>query len=98
MFHLNFIGMKKFVIERELPGAGKLSRKELKAIAFKSCEVVEGLGSPYHWIQTFVADDKLYCVHIAPDEETVRRHAEIAGFPVNRVTEVKEIIDPATGG
>jgi len=88
--------MKKYVIERVLPGAGKLSQNELRSISQKSCEVVEGLNTPYHWIQTFVTDDKMYCVHIAPDEETVRRHAEIAGFPINKVTEVKGIIDPTT--
>jgi hypothetical protein len=88
--------MKKFVIERNLPGAGKLSPEELKAISQKSCEVVDGLDAAYHWIQTFVTDDKMYCVHIAPDENTVRQHAEIAGFPVNHVEEVKTIIDPTT--
>jgi hypothetical protein len=88
--------MKKFVIERELPGAGKLSQEELKAISLTSCEVVDGLEASYHWLQTYVTDDKMYCVHIAPDEKTVRRHAEIAGFPINKVSEVKGIIDPTT--
>jgi hypothetical protein len=88
--------MKKYVIERELPGAGKLSQEELRAISLKSCEVVEGLETPYHWIQTFVTEDKMYCVHIAPDEQTICKHAENAGFPINKVSEVKGIIDPAS--
>lgn len=88
--------MKKFIIERELPGAGKLSAAELKAIAQKSCNVVDNLDKPYHWIQTFVTDNKLYCVHIAPDKETVLEHAKQGGFPANSVSEVKSIMDPTT--
>jgi hypothetical protein len=88
--------MKKFIIERELPGAGKLSAAELKAIAQKSCAVVDNLDKPYHWIQTFVTDNKLYCVHIAPDAETVIEHAKQGGFPANSVSEVKSIMDPTT--
>lgn len=88
--------MKKFVIERELPGAGNLSAEELKAIAQTSCNVVNNLEVPYHWVQSFVTDDKMYCVHIAPDAETVRLHAEQGGFPVNKISEVKTIIDPTT--
>ncbi len=86
--------MKKFIIEREIPNAGQLSREELAAITAKSCNVVQDMGKPYHWIQTYVADDKLYCVHIAEDEATVREHAERGGFPANRIMEVHEIIDP----
>lgn len=88
--------MKKFVIERELPGAGNLSAEELKAIAQTSCNVVNNLEAPYHWVQSFVTDDKMYCVHIAPDAETVRLHAEQGGFPANKISEVKTIIDPTT--
>jgi len=88
--------MKKFIIERDLPGAGKLTSAELKSIAIKSCEVVDGLDAPYHWIQTFVTDNKLFCVHIAPDRETVVEHAIQGGFPANSIVEVRSIIDPAT--
>jgi hypothetical protein len=88
--------MKKFIIERDLPGAGKLTAKELKAIAEKSCSVVNNLEEPYHWIQTFVTDNKLYCVHIAPDKETVMEHARQGGFPVDHIAEVKSIMDPTT--
>ncbi len=88
--------MKKFIIERELPGAGQLSPGELKAISLKSCEVVSGLGKPYHWIESYVTENKIYCVHIAPDEATIREHAKRGGFPANSVEEVKAIIDPTT--
>lgn len=88
--------MKKFIIERELPGAGKLTPSELKAIATKSCEVVDNLEAQYHWIQTFVTDNKLYCVHIAPDSETVLEHARQGGFPADKVSEVRSIMDPTT--
>lgn len=90
--------MKKFIIERNLPGAGKLSKDELTAISQKSCQVVDGLGKPYHWIQSFVTDDKIFCVHIAEDEETIRQHAEQGGFPADNVFEVHEVIDPTTAG
>lgn len=88
--------MKKFIIERNLPGAGNLSQSELKAIATKSCEVVNNLETPYHWIETFVTDNKLYCVHIAPDKETVAEHARLGGFPVDSIAEVKFTMDPTT--
>jgi len=88
--------MKKFIIEREVPGAGKLTQEELQAIAEKSCDVVNGLGKPYHWLETFVTDNKLYCVHIAPDQETVIEHAKRGGFPANKVSEVKSMMDPTT--
>jgi len=88
--------MKKFIIERELPAAGKLTPSELKAIAAKSCEVVGHLDAQYHWIQTFVTDNKLYCVHIAPDRETVLEHARQGGFPADSVSEVRSIMDPTT--
>ena len=88
--------MKKFVVERNMPGAGNLSAEELQAISQTSCEVLNKLGKPYHWIQSFIAEDKIYCIHIAEDEETIREHARLGNFPVNRVTEVKTIIDPLT--
>jgi hypothetical protein len=88
--------MKKFVIERNLPGAGNLSSEELQAISQTSCEVVGQIGKPYHWIQSFVTDDKIYCIHIAESEEVVREHARMGKFPINTVSEVKAIIDPLT--
>ncbi len=88
--------MKKFVIERILPGAGNLSPAELQEIARTSCSVVSQLGKPYHWIQSFVTEDKIYCIHIAESEELIREHARLGGFPVNSVSEVKAVIDPMT--
>jgi Protein of unknown function (DUF4242) len=88
--------MKKFVIERILPGAGTLSAEELQSIAETSCEVVNQIGKPYHWIQSFVTGDKIYCIHIAESEEVVREHARLCKFPVNTVAEVKAVIDPLT--
>lgn len=88
--------MKKFVIERSLPGAGNLTPEELQEISRTSCEVVSKMGKPYHWIQSFVTDDKIYCIHIAESEEVVREHARQGNFPVNKVSEVKAIIDPLT--
>ncbi len=88
--------MPRFVIERNVPGAGKLSKAELVAISQKSCGVLNELGPRIQWIQSYVVDDRIYCVYIAPDEATVRRHAEMGGFPANRVSEVRAIIDPTT--
>jgi hypothetical protein len=88
--------MKKFLIERNLPGAGNLTPQELENIARASCEVVCQLGRPYHWIQTFVTQDKLYCIHIAENEELVREHARLGNFPINTISEVKTVIDPLT--
>jgi hypothetical protein len=88
--------MKKFVIERNLPGAGNLSPEELQAIAQTSCEAIDQLGKPYHWIQSFVTDDKIYCIHIAESEEVAREHARLGKFPINTVSEVRTIIDPLT--
>jgi hypothetical protein len=88
--------MKKFIVERVLPGAGKLTPEELKAIAQKSCEVLNGMDQPYHWVQTFVTDNKLYCVHIAPDRETVLEHARRGGFPVDNIAEVSSMMDATT--
>jgi len=88
--------MKKFVVERTLPGAGNLSPEELQAISQTSCEVINQLGKPYYWIQSFITDDKIYCIHIAESEEVVREHARLAKFPVNTIAEVKTVIDPLT--
>jgi hypothetical protein len=88
--------MPKYVIERELPGAGKLSRQELQAISEKSCSVLDKLGPQIQWVQSYVTDDKIYCVYIAPDEAMVREHARQGGFPANRVSEVRTMIDPTT--
>jgi hypothetical protein len=89
--------MPKYVIEREIPGAGKLTTEQLKAISQKSCGVLRELGPQIQWIQSYVTDDKVYCVYIAPDEATVRRHAEQGGFPANRISQVRTVIDPTTG-
>ena len=87
--------MKKFVIERRLPG--DLSPEELQTISQTSGEVVNQLGKPYLWIQSFVTDDKIYCIHIAESEEVVREHARLGKIPINTVVEVKAVIDPTTG-
>jgi hypothetical protein len=88
--------MPKFVIEREIPGAGKLSPQELQAISQKSCGVLGAMGPQIQWIQSYVTDDKIYCVYIAPSEETVREHASRGGFPANKVSKVVSMIDPTT--
>lgn len=88
--------MKKFIIERNLPGAGNLTPEELKEIAKTSCNTIHKIGSSYQWVQSFVTDDKIYCVHIAESEEAVREHACMGNFPVNSVNEVRAIIDPLT--
>ena len=88
--------MPKYVIEREIPGAGKLSTQELQAISQKSCGVLSQMGPQIQWVQSYVTDDKIYCTYIAPNEEMVREHAQQGGFPANRVSEVKTIIDPTT--
>jgi len=88
--------MPKFVIERELAGAGKLSRQELQAISQKSCGVLRELGPQIQWQQSFVTDDKIYCVYIAPDEDAIKTHARKGGFPANRISAVRAVIDPTT--
>lgn len=90
------INMPKYVIEREIPGAGQLSSEELQSISQRSCAVLGQLGPQIQWIQSFVTADKLYCVYIAPSEELIREHARQGGFPANRISEVKRIIDPTT--
>ena len=88
--------MPKYVIERELPGAGTLSAAELHGISGKSCDVLRGLGPSIQWVESYVTDDKIYCVYIAPDEALVREHARQGGFPANRVSKVSAMIDPTT--
>lgn len=90
--------MPKFVIERELPGAGTLTPEQLKAVSQKSCSVLRTLGPQIQWVESFVTDDKIYCIYISPDEDTIRRHAEMGGFPANAIHQVKTIIDPTTAG
>lgn len=88
--------MPKFIIERDIPGAGKLTPQELQAISQKSCGVLHKLGPQVQWLQSFVTGDKVYCVYIAPHEEAVREHARQGGFPANRVSQVTSVIDPTT--
>jgi len=88
--------MPKFVIEREIPGAGKLTSDQLHAISQKSCGVLNGMGPRIQWIHSYVTDDKIYCIYQAPDEAMVREHARQGGFPANSVARVHAIIDPAT--
>jgi cell division inhibitor SulA len=88
--------MPKFVIEREIPGAGNLKLQELQAISQKSCGVLKNLGPQVQWLESYVTQDKIYCVYIAPDEAMVREHARQGGFPANKVSEIKTIIDPTT--
>ncbi len=88
--------MPKFVIEREIPGAGKMSGQQLQDLSGKSCSVLHAMGPDIQWLQSYVVDDKIYCVYIAPDEKTVREHAKRGGFPANRVSEVRATIDPTT--
>lgn len=88
--------MPKFIIEREITGAGNLSGEELQAISQKSCGVLRGMGPQIQWVESYVTSDKIYCVYIAPDEESVREHARQGGFPANSVSEIKRMIDPTT--
>jgi hypothetical protein len=89
--------MPKYVIERDLPGAGKLSVDELQGISAKSNSVIASLGPDIHWLQSYVTDDKLYCVYIAPDEDIIYEHARCGGFPVDKVHKIATVIDPSTG-
>jgi cell division inhibitor SulA len=88
--------MPQFVIEREIPGAGSMSAQQLQGVAEKSCSVLRNLGPQIQWLQSYVTDDKIYCVYIAPNEEVVREHARQGGFPANSVAQVRRIIDPTT--
>ncbi len=88
--------MKKFIVERNLPGAGALTAAELQEIATTSCNTIDKMGNRYQWIQTFVTGDKCYCIHIAESEAAIREHAKLGKFPVNAVNEIKTVIDPLT--
>jgi hypothetical protein len=88
--------MPKYVIERDLPGAGKLTADQLTGVSQKSCSVLRNLGPEIQWVQSYVTADKIYCVYIAPNEELIRKHAQEGGFPANRISEVKTVIDPTT--
>ena len=88
--------MPKYVIERDIPQAGNLTQQQIQALSQKSCSVLENLGSQIQWVHSYVTDDKIYCVYIAPNEEMVKEHAKQGGFPANRVSEVKRMIDPTS--
>jgi hypothetical protein len=88
--------MPKYIIERDIEGAGNLSSNELTGISQKSCDVLSEMGPKIQWVESFVTEDKVYCVYIAPDKEAIREHAEKGGFPANRISEVKSTIDPTT--
>ena len=88
--------MPKFIIERDIAGAGKLTPEQLQGISQKSCGVLKNLGPQIQWLESYVTDDKIYCVYIAPDEATVREHAKLGGFPANRVSQIRRLIDPTT--
>lgn len=88
--------MPKYVIERDIPGAGTLSPEELQRISQRSCSVLHRLGPGIQWLQSYVTDDRIYCIYIAPDEQTIREHASLGGFPANRIARVRRVIDPTT--
>jgi hypothetical protein len=88
--------MPKFLIEREIPGAGSLSTQELQGVSQKSCDVLKNMGPQIQWVESYVTGDKVYCVYIAPNEEMIREHATQGGFPANRISEIKGMIDPTT--
>jgi hypothetical protein len=88
--------MKKFIVERKLPGAGNMTEEELQAISKTSVTVITVLGKPYKWIESFVTEDKIYCIHEAEDEDAIREHAKCGNFPVNKIEEIKATIDPTT--
>jgi hypothetical protein len=88
--------MPKYLIEREIPGAGDLSAQDLQGISQKSCGVLKNMGPQIQWVESYVTGDKVYCVYIAPDEAMIREHAEQGGFPANRISEIKSVIDPTT--
>ena len=88
--------MPKYVIERDIPGAGKLTPAELQGISQRSCTILDRLGPKIQWVQSYVTDDKVYCVYIAPTADLIREHARQGGFPANRISEVRAIIDPTT--
>ena len=88
--------MPKYLIEREIPEAGKMSPEELQGVSQQSCGVLRDMGPQIQWVHSYVTDDKIYCLYIAPNEEMVREHAKKGGFPANRISEIRAVIDPAT--
>jgi hypothetical protein len=88
--------MPKYIIEREISGAGQLSAEQLQAVSQKSCDVLRNLGPQIQWVQSYVTANKVYCVYIAPNEDIIREHARQGGFPANKISEVKTVIDPTT--
>jgi hypothetical protein len=92
------IVMPKYVIERELPGAGKLTDEQIQGISQKSCAVLDRLGPQIQWVESYVTDDKIYCIYISPNKEMIEKHAAEGGFPANKISEVKRIIDPTSAG
>ncbi|MGA9042034.1 MAG: DUF4242 domain-containing protein [Terriglobales bacterium] len=88
--------MPKFVIERDIPGAGRLSSEQLQAISQKSRGVLREMGPQIQWVESYVTDDTIYCIYVAPDEDTIRKHAQQSGFPANRVSRIESVIDPTT--
>jgi hypothetical protein len=88
--------MPKFVIERDIPEAGNLSSEQLQAISQKSCGILREMGPQIQWVESYVTDDKIYCVYVAPDEDAVRKHAQQGGFPANRISRIRSVIDPTT--
>ena len=90
--------MPKFVIEREIPGAGKLTEDQLREVSLRSIEALGELGPKIQWLHSFVTDDKVYCVYLAPDEETIRQHAQLVGIPANRIASVRHLLDPSNFG
>jgi Nickel responsive protein SCO4226-like len=90
--------MPQFVIEREVPGAGNMTEEEVRAISRRSVEVLKGMGPEIQWLHSYVTGDKVYCVYLAPDEATIREHAKRGGFPANRISAVRRLIDPSSAG
>ena len=90
--------MKKFIIEREIPGAGNMTAEELQAVSKTSVSVISVLGKPYKWVESYVTNDKIYCIHEAESEDVIREHSNCANFPVTRIEEIKEMIGPETAG
>ena len=88
--------MPKYIIEREIPGAGDLSPADLQGISQKSCGILKNMGPQIQWVESFVTQDKIYCAYIAPNEEEIRKHASAGGFPANSIAEIKSVIDPTT--
>lgn len=88
--------MPKYIIERELPGAGSLSGEQIQGISQKSCQVLQELGPQIQWVESYVTDDKIYCVYISPNEDLIRKHAAQGGFPANRISQVGRMIDPTS--